>query len=533
MSRRQDLTLVPGPQERPAAPAPDEQVVTLDDLQEWRRSGRLLRSIGRYRSARYLVYDLGFVHLPLKTSVVLRLLARGRCRLEDRTGRTRSLGILWFVAAALRWVRERRQLPGFLTLVRREVADLRAAAPRPGRLDRQRPSAYLRTDLVFDVRAGGAVAHMSGMLNGLARVGAAPVFLTTAPVPTVSASVRTVQVLPDQRFWDFKEIPRLAFTHRFADVAGMELEASKPSLLYQRYSTNNYSGVLLARRLGVPFVLEYNGSEVWIARHWGNPMPYEDVCLAVEDLNLAAADLVVVVSRVLADELAERGVDPAKVLVEPNGVDTAVYHPGVDGAAVRRRWDLDGKLVVGFIGTFGRWHGAEVLPDAVADLLARRSDLRDRLRVLLIGDGLTMPLVRSRIAANDLGDVCLLPGLVPQEQGPEHLAACDVLAAPHVPNPDGSPFFGSPTKLFEYLAMGRPVVASALDQIAEVLEHGRTGWLVEPGSATALSAGLEAVLDDEALRRRLAEAARAQALAHHDWSGHAVRVLAALEERCG
>ena len=70
-----------------------------------------------------------------------------------------------------------------------------------------------------------------------------------------------------------------------------------------------------------------------------------------------------------------------------------------------------------------------------------------------------------------------------------------------MPNPDGTPFFGSPTKLFEYMAMGKGIVASDLEQIGEVLEHGRTAWLVPPGDVDALADGLRRLIDDPALAR--------------------------------
>jgi glycosyltransferase involved in cell wall biosynthesis len=95
---------------------------------------------------------------------------------------------------------------------------------------------------------------------------------------------------------------------------------------------------------------------------------------------------------------------------------------------------------------------------------------------------------------------------VPQEEGPAYLAACDVLVATHVPNPDGSKFFGSPTKLFEYMATGRGIVASRLGQIAEVLEHGRTALLTEPGSPDALAEALARMVHDERLRAELGHA---------------------------
>ena len=89
----------------------------------------------------------------------------------------------------------------------------------------------------------------------------------------------------------------------------------------------------------------------------------------------------------------------------------------------------------------------------------------------MIGDGPGLPDAKRIIEEAGLGAEAHFTGLVEQEEGPEYLAACDILASPHVPNADGSPFFGSPTKLFEYMAMGKAIVASNLDQIGETLRH--------------------------------------------------------------
>ena len=144
-------------------------------------------------------------------------------------------------------------------------------------------------------------------------------------------------------------------------------------------------------------MLEYNGSEIWIHRNWGNPLKHEALAERIELLNLRAAAVVVVVSRPMRDELAARGIDPGKILVNPNGVDPARYSPAVDGAAVRAQHRLEGRTVVGFIGTFGRWHGAEVLVEAFGRLLELRPALRDGVRLLMIGDGNTMPQVRAGV----------------------------------------------------------------------------------------------------------------------------------------
>jgi glycosyltransferase involved in cell wall biosynthesis len=251
-------------------------------------------------------------------------------------------------------------------------------------------------------------------------------------------------------------------------------------------------------------------------------------------LNLTAADLIVVVSRAMEHELAARGVPREKILVNPNGVEPTTYSPDVDGSAVREQYGLREKTVIGFIGTFGPWHGAEVLAEAFGRLLEVRPDWRARLRLLMIGDGVRMPDVRAAIARHHVEEACVLTGLVPQADGPRYLAACDILASPHVPNPDGTPFFGSPTKLFEYMAMGKGIVASDLDQIGEVLdggEHGRAAVMVAPGDVDSLVAGLTTLVEDPARGEALGRAARHLVLERHTWRAHTARIIDGLRRR--
>ncbi|HUG92747.1 MAG TPA: glycosyltransferase family 4 protein [Planctomycetaceae bacterium] len=527
----QSLIITHGSSPPPVDPG-GREVLSAANLRECIRPRTLWKHVLRYHDAQLLAARADFLPRRLGWALVLRLLSHGRCAFTDSSESRREITLPTLARFAGRWAIDSLRRRTFLRQISREVR--RLAGTRHDHVPRVNPAGrpvYLRTDLWFGVLSGGSVGHVAGVLNHLDAFCKPPIFLTTDRIPTARDDIETHLLQPGDAFLDFAELPELHFNRACDEQARRVIGHARPAFLYQRYSLNNYAGVKLARRYGVPLVLEFNGSEVWVSRHWGRRLRCEDLSAEIEDLNLRAADLVVVVSEPIRQELLERGVANERILVNPNGVDPARYHPGVDGSAVRRRYGLDGKTVIGFIGTFGRWHGAEVLAEAFGRLVAARPTDRGRLRLLLIGDGVRMPQVREQIARYAIEDCTVLTGLVPQAEGAAHLAACDILASPHVPNPDGTPFFGSPTKLFEYMAMGRGVVASDLDQIGEILEHGRTAWMVPPADPQALADGLRVLADDIVLCRRLGAAARDEAVAKHTWRDHARRIIEAIAQR--
>ena len=515
-----------------------EVIIPFDQLREWIKRGIFLKHIFRYQEARVHTHRLELIPKPLLTALIVRLLGRQACYFEDELGQREMItshllrDLLW------QFIKETREKNSLIHRSSVEVEDLHNQSVRREHIKKQvldlsAPPVYLRTELSYGLRSGGSLGHIAGVLNNLGGFTGPPIFLTTDVIPTVRPDIETHIFPPVERFWDFKELPGIYFNGVLEQEVEKVLQGRRISFVYQRYSLNNYSGVKIARHLGAPFVLEYNGSEIWVSRHWGRTLKHEKLSERIESLNVKAADLVVVVSQPLKDELVTRGIDAGKILVNPNGVDPDRYSPEVDGSRIRAQYHLDGRTVLGFIGTFGKWHGAEVLAEAFGRLLQEFPGYRDRVRLLMIGDGIMMPRVKEHLQRSGALQAATLTGLVPQEQGPAYLAASDILVASHVPNPDGTPFFGSPTKLFEYMAMGEGIVASDLDQIGEVLKHDQTAWMVKPGDAQSLMLGLKALIDDEKRRHRLGESARREVVARYTWENHTRRIIEMLKERCG
>src|SRR6185369_9028033 len=206
----------------------------------------------------------------------------------------------------------------------------------------------------------------------------------------------------------------------------------------------------------------------------------------------------------------------------PNGVDVERFRPGVGGVDVRRELRIeDDEVVAGFVGTFGPWHGVEKLAEAIKTI-----PTNVRVRFLLVGSGSLHAEVEKLLAEEKR---VIFTGAVAHDRVPKLLDACDILVAPHVPLADGSEFFGSPTKIFEYMAMGKGIVASRLGQIGEVLVDGETALLVEPGNVDELRSAIVKLIESETLRTSLGAKAREVAEREHTWLRNASCVIEAYQ----
>jgi glycosyltransferase involved in cell wall biosynthesis len=381
---------------------------------------------------------------------------------------------------------------------------------------------YVRATPGPGTQLGGAASHINGLINAALKLGASISLVSNDQIAGLDENRTPLKIIWPKPIGTtraaFDIYNNLLFTH----AAVQQIERAQPDFIYQRYSRFSWAGVEATLRTGLPLFLEYNGSEVWVGRYWDR-VGSLGLLKRYERLNLAAAARIFVVSEVERQNLLREGVDDERIVVNPNGVDAERFQPGIGGESVRRELGIErDETLVGFVGTFGPWHGVLALAEAIK-LVPKEA----RVRFLLVGSGMLRGEVERILREGNVAHRALLTGAVEHGRVPQLLDACDVLASPHVPLEDGSAFFGSPTKLFEYMAMGKGIVASRLGQIGEVLKDEETALLVEPGDVRALSEAILRLVRSPELRARLGAAARRAAVAQHTWTHNAERVLGA------
>lgn len=229
---------------------------------------------------------------------------------------------------------------------------------------------------------------------------------------------------------------------------------------------------------------------------------------------LARVNGIVVITKALADQLGRRRLNLVPMTVEHDAVDLAAFTAEPRSKVEsRRRTGLSGSdRIVVYCGAL---HG----PDVEIMCIAAESLPADTRLVIVGGTQRDVDIWRARSSSARIQFI----GYVDHDIVPAYLHAADVLLLPYTGSLRWAPYF-SPLKLFEYMASERPIVATDLPAIREILSPGRNAVIVPPGDAAAIASAIRHLLEDDARAARLATAA-SEDVATHTWDLRAVRIL--------
>ena len=244
-----------------------------------------------------------------------------------------------------------------------------------------------------------------------------------------------------------------------------EVKQNKISCIYERYSLFLFASVWWAKRKGVPIVLEINDScLVHRVRH----LTFKKLAQKIEEWIFSNATGLVFISSHFQSVATKAYPNISPSVVSPNAADLDKFIIDRNsGVQLRKDLEINDKVVLGYVGAFVHWHGIDWFVDMIVDQLKNHP----KLVLLLVGDGVCFESIKKRTIEAGVESQIILPGRVEHAKIPVYLSAMDFGILPD------SNDYGSPMKLFEFMAMEKGMVAPDFSPIAEVVKHDETSWL--------------------------------------------------------
>jgi glycosyltransferase involved in cell wall biosynthesis len=372
--------------------------------------------------------------------------------------------------------------------------------------------------------AGVERVHILGIADALRKLGHRVDVMSVTGLEQVEGDVAAVSA----KGWKWRFIH--AFTTRipeflfeFVELAYNILAAfrlsryigdRKPDLIYERYSMFLFAGVWIARRNGIPIILEVNDSA---AVERVRPLFFVSIARRIEKWIFSNCSGIVFVSRQFQREVVAHFGELAQSIVSPNGADIEQFSPSSElRERTRLQLGVDKKVVCGYVGAFVHWHGIDWF---IRDIIEQMKKCPE-LVLLLVGDGRLYEEIQKLVRDRGASDRILLTGRVPHIEVSSFIAAMDFAVLPD------SNTYGSPMKLFELMAMGIGVVAPNFDPICEVVVDGSTGWLFPARDHIGCVERVLSIATQSQEHLRVGLAAREYIAEHRQWKNNVDQLLA-------
>lgn len=384
----------------------------------------------------------------------------------------------------------------------------------------------------------GYTVRSLNVLRAQREVGFEPVAVTSLGFPRLDgfadfAAVERIEGVDHHRLDLGPEFPyrTLPFDEAIgwqAQLTARVVETVRPALIHASSGYRGFETALVAialgRRFSIPVVYDVRSflEATWTGdRERSQTGEHYELRRARELACMNDADLVLTIADSMRDDLVGRGVDPERIVVIPNAVDTAEFLPRPPDIDLRTELDLDGRFVLGYVSNLGAREGVDVLLDAVA-LLART---RSEVACLVVGDGPEIDALRRRAVRLGIDHVVRITGAVPHEEIQRYYSLIDLFVIPR--RDDEAARWVTPLKPFEAMAMARPLLVADLPALREVVAPPERGLTFRPEDPVDLATVAARLMDDPTQRRRIAAAGRAWVERERTWSANGQRYLEA------
>lgn len=369
-------------------------------------------------------------------------------------------------------------------------------------------SAAPRVSTRPDAEAGGPRSHVLGVIRAFEALGwRVEPFVVGDRMParvTGRGSEKALSSGPLRTL--MADAVRLGMGALNARRARCELEG-RVDWVYERFAILQSLGRVF-RRGGTPWILETNGFFSDEARTERKSLVLTGLARKLEVSAYRRCDVLVCVSNALKEIVVQKaGVHPGKVLVVPNGVDAALFDP----ARHEPRRLFEG-FTVGFVGALLAWQGLDRLLEAAAGLRNRGLPIH----ITIVGDGPVREELEELARNLGIGAAVRFVGRVPQDEVPPYIAGFDVGFSGQHPSRIGA-MYHSPLKLYEYLSMGRPVVASAFEDARALVRGDEAGFLFDPEDPGDLERALEKAYLARSSFAGASTRIRSEVVRRHSW----------------
>lgn len=292
------------------------------------------------------------------------------------------------------------------------------------------------------------------------------------------------------------------------------LRTQSYNFIYERYALNTFYSHVSAPK--IRHILEVNDATI-IER--SRPLVMKKISRKLEKTVFDRATLLVTITNHFKNLIVkEHGIDPKKIIVTPNAVNPVKFHLDPNMRINRENLGIQNNRIIGCVGAFVPWHGLQFMVESLHKIVKTYN-----IHMLFVGDGPVRKDVENQASELKIRDHITFTGFIEPGRVPYYIDLMDVCVIP------GSNPHCSPVKLFEYMAMGKPVILPKYQPLMDTIAHDREGLFFNINDGDDLLRCVEELMTDHDKRKRMAAKAKETVYSKHTWEMNARNILSKLE----